>query len=463
MSPSTEHRTRRGPVLASVVLVLVAAAAVLLTTTAPAPPIAPAGTSGELVSRTVLTCPDYAAGGGVDTSVRVGLAAVQRLGSDGSVRRGPVDGDQRPVDVSRGEVVDVPRDGGPTVVSTDGLAAGLFGDRTDRRTGGTLAVTSCVAPRAQWWFTGAGAGLDHSSTLLLTNVDPGPAVIDLRVLGPDGEVETVGTTGITIPPRSQQRIELADIAPQTDDLALGVRASRGRVAASVADSRRAGASAPSGHEWIPSTDRPSRTVRLGGLPVRGGDRTLLVANPSDREAVVDLRVSGRSGAFAPAGLDPVSVAPGALVQVDLDEVLPAGEAVALRLRSRVPVVASVRVTDRGDHAYAGPVTPLPGPAAAPVLEGLQASVQLTAGAVAATASVSVYDESGQRVGGTTLPLGPGATRAWSTPRSAAYLVVTPSQGSVTGAVGYAGDGLADLPLTALPIRVQRSSVRPVVR
>jgi hypothetical protein len=34
---------------------------------------------------------------------------------------------------------------------------------------------------------------------------------------------------------------------------------------------------------------------------------------------------------------------------------------------------------------------------------------------------------------------------------------------VTGAVGYAGAGLADLPLTALPIRVQRPSVRPVVR
>jgi hypothetical protein len=204
-------------------------------------------------------------------------------------------------------------------------------------------------------------------------------------------------------------------------------------------------------------------VRLDGLPARGGARTLLVANPSGLEAVVDLRVSGRSGSFAPADLGPVTIAPGALEQIDLDEALPDDEPVALRLRSRVPVVASVRVTDAADHAYAGSVVPLSAPAVAPVPEGAGAAVQVAAGSSPATASVAGYDDAGKRLGGETLTIGPRATLAWAPPRSSAYVVVTPTKGRVSGGVAYAGKGIAGLPLTSLPIRVQRPAVRPVVR
>ena len=85
------------------------------------------------------------------------------------------------------------------------------------------------------------------------------------------------------------------------------------------------------------------------MPATSGSTRLLVANPSDLEAVVEVRVAGRSGAFAPEGLEPITVAPGTIEQLDLSDVLPKKEAVALRLRSRVPVVASVRVTDGGDQ------------------------------------------------------------------------------------------------------------------
>lgn len=465
MSSSNQGPSNRLSALAGVAVVAVAAVAVLAPQTSDVRTAGAAGSaaSGEVVTRTVLRCPDYDARGGVATAVRVGLAPTDERLASGRVGRDAVGEAPRPVDVPRGALVDLSSDGGPTVVGTGGSAAGLFGFRDDRRASGVLAVTPCVAPRAEWWFTGAGGGLDHSSTLLLTNVDPGPAVVDLRVLGPSGEVKTVGTTGITLPPESEKRIDLADIAPETDELSLEVHASRGRVAASVIDSLRSSASALPGQEWLSGTDRPSRTVRLGGLPARTGAATLSIANPSELEAVVDVRVAGRSGTFAPAGLDPVTVPPGGLEQVDLQRTLPSGEPVSLVLRSRVPVVASVRFGDSADHAYGSPVVPLTGPAAAPVVARADASVQLTAGANPATADVAAVDDTGRVTGRTTLSIPATATRAWSPPGSAAYVTVTPRRGTVSGAVAYSGAGLAVVPLNSLPIRVERPAVRPAVR
>jgi hypothetical protein len=127
----------------------------------------------------------------------------------------------------------------------------------------------------------------------------------------------------------------------------------------------------------------------------------------------------------------------------------------------------VRSTAGGDQAYATPVVPLVGPAAAPLVKGAEASVQLTAGPVPATVTVTAYDDAGHRVDGATLTVRPTATRAWSPAKGAAYVVVAPSaargNGTVHGGVSYSGKGLASVPLTALPIRVQRPVVEPVLR
>ena len=468
---ATRQRPRIGrAAIAPAVLVVLAAVALLLTGALSAtPPRDQTSTaSGGIVDHTTFACPDEPAGRQVTATVDLGLAATPSgvaPPAGGEITQGPVDAEGRPVDVPRGGVTSVPADGGPAVDATGGVAAGLFGFRTDVvAKNRSLGVTSCPEPRTQWWFTGAGAGLDHSSSLLLANLDPGPAVLDVTVLGPDGRVDTVATDGITLAPHSERRIDLADIAPQTDDLAVQVRTSRGRVVASVTDSFAATATAQPGQEWLAGTDLPSRTLRLAGLPATSTSRTLLLANPSDLEATVDVRVAGKSGTFAPTGLDTITVAPGAIETVDLGKLLPKKEPVALRLRSRVPVVASVRVTDGDDHAYATPVSPLVGPAAAPVVGGVATTVQLTAGAVASKVALVAYDARGARVDGTTLDIAATATATWSPKKGAAYLVVTPStvagNGTVHGAVSYAGRGLATVPLTALPIRVERPEVQP---
>ena len=465
MSTPSSRRPDRGLLLA-LLLVLLAAAAVVLTSPAQVPaPVRRASSTGDLVRTTAIACPDLAPVPPARAGVRVGLAPAEP-----GLPGGPVEGPTGTQQLERGALVDVPpadRDGGPVLRARGPAAPGLFATRTDAARGRTLGVTGCPAPRAEWWFTGAGAGLDHRSTLLLANVDPGPAVVDLRVLGPDGEVDTVASRGVLVAPHSRKRVALADVAPQTDDLALSVHAERGRVVASMIDSRRTGPTARPGQEWLAGTEAPSRTLRLAGVPGRAARRTLLVANPSGLEAVVDLRVSGSSGTFTPTGLEPVTVAPGTVRSLDLTRALARtvrrGEPVALLLTSERPVLASLRSTVGGDETLAPAVVPLTGPAAAAVVPGARATVRLSAGSTAARVHVTAYGARGRRLDATTLSLRPATTSGWSPEPGAAYVVASPARpGTVSGAVGYASaeGGVATVPLTPLPLRQQRPPVRP---
>lgn len=470
------RRPRREAVLA---LVLVVLAALAVVATAGGDPVRPsvAPSSGRLVDSTLLACPDLPPSRGVDASVTLGLApapAGEDVADAGTVEQGPVDGEGADVDLARGSVRGVDVDGGPAVRAAGDAAAGLFGFRTDVAGGRdtALAVGRCPVPRAQWWFTGAGATLDHSSTLVLSNVDPGPAVVDVRVLGPDGEVETVGTEGITVESGTTQVLALTDLAPQTEEATVSVVANRGRVVAAVQDVRAPRPGVDGGREWLSGVDRPSRTSRIAGLPSGARSTTLLVANPGELETVVEVQVAGRTGRFAPTGLDPVEVAPGVVERVDLSDVVPDDEPVSLRLTSRVPVVAGVRSSTRTDHQYAAPVLPLTGPAVAPLDGSTTATVQLTAGAGAARAGLTAYDAKGRRLASTTLDVAATATAAWTPEvprgRTPAYLVLTPVAGRVHGAVTYRrGSGtkvsaVSTVPLVALPFRVQEPTVVPAV-
>lgn len=451
--------------LVGVLLVLLAGTAVVLSVPrgAAAPDRTP-GTARTLVARTDLACPDGTLASGLDTRVDIGLAPAAGVSAGGRLRRGPVGVPGAPTRLVRRHLVEVSSDGGPRVSATGPAALGLVGFRSDRSTGRRLAVTGCDRPRSRWWFTGAGAGLDHSSSLRLTNLDPGPAVVDLRVLGPDGAVDEAGSRGIVVAPDSHKRIDLADIAPQNDDLSLEVSAQVGRVVAAVGDVRRSRPGAAAGSEWLPPTDREARTLLLAGLLPRAQRRTLLVANPSEREASVDVEVSARSGLFTPSGLGQITVAPGALEMVDLPRTVPRDEPVALRLRSRRPVLAAVRSERKGDEALAGAVRPLAGPAVAPLVTGSRATVQLTAGDAAVRVRVRAYAAHGRRLDGTRLSVPANATRGWSPKAGAAYVVVTPRRGdSVSGAVTYADDGLAAVSLSTLPLRERRPPVRPGLR
>ncbi|HET6627743.1 MAG TPA: DUF5719 family protein [Nocardioidaceae bacterium] len=468
MATARPPRFDAGVVLA-VVLAVLAVAAVLVASSGRAPDQHAAQASGVPVDHALHGCPRFAAPRGTSTTAVTGAAPVPGLGERGSVRYGaPGDAPSSwtEADLGRGELLRIEAGAGDpqalAVEATGRLAAGLFTFEVDAADSST-AVTDCPSPRAQWWFTGAGATLDHTSELVLTNLDTGPAVVDVQVLGPDGEVETVGTRGITVAPGERSTLSLTDVAPQGEELAVSVVASRGRVVAAVSDSFTPGTAAATGTDWIPAQSSPSRVLRLAGLPAKADSHTLIVANPSQLEALVDVRVSSGTGSFTPTDDAQVRVPPGTVVATDLSGTI-GRDASAVTLRSTVPVTGSVRSVAAGDTSYAGSVRPLTAPAVAPVPGGARATVQVTAVATdePATATVASYARDGSRTGSTTVEVPGGATLTTSPEKKADYVVVTARGGRLVGAVTYRGEGLAAMPLRPLALRVDEPVVLPAL-
>ena len=470
VAQAAPRRIDRGIVSASALLVL-AVAAITLTASGRVPEERAEETVGVLIDHAVHGCPRLPPPPQTQTELVTVAAPLTGLGRGGDIRYGTPGDDLASAELQRlkrGELLELaPSPKGKTGLAVEAngpIAAGLSTYQIDASSdAGTLAVTGCGSPRSSWWFTGAGATIDHSSELILSNLDPGPAVVDVRVLGPDGEIETLGTRGVSVPPNSRTTIRLTDVAPQGEELAVSVLASRGRVVAAMSDSFAPQFGADAGVEWIPAQTNASRAVSLAGLPTKADSHTLIVANPSELEALVDILVAGKAGSFTPAQNAQIRVRPGAVVSTDITEVIGA-EASAVTLRSRVPVTASIRSLAEGDSSYAGSVRPLTGPAVAPVVGGATSTVLLSAGIEPATATITAYDQGGAEVDSATVELDPGATSAWTPKRGAGYLVVTPEQGEVFGAMSITGRaGVSQVPLVPLTVRLERPGVRPALR
>lgn len=464
------RRTRRGPDrLAAVAAALVlAAGGLLVAAEAIEPDPEPAGRAGAVpVDEVTTVCAAFPGWGGSRAqTLSAPLATADR---DGTVVAGPVGGRTEPVEGDRrGRLTDLDlpsasgdEDGALSVSASGGAAVGratfaIVGDA------GAASVQECLTPGARWWFTGAAATLDHTSTLVLANPDPGPAVVDVEVHGPDGPVDVVGTRGITIAPGELRSIDLVEIAPQTEEVAVHVEASRGRVAAAVADSFATRPGAEPGREWLPAQAGPSRVLRLGPLPQRADRRTLVVANPTDREALADVEVAGESGPFVPTDVPQLRVPPGSVVTADLGGVI-SREAASVVLRSTVRLTGTVRSSRGGDVAYAAAAPLLSGPSAVPLPGGLRATLHLTGATEGAAARAVAYSADGEEVDAARLEAAAGTTVSW-TPDGGAYLVLTPGEGRMSGAVTLAGGaGLAQLPLRPLPVTLRRPVVVPVVR
>lgn len=389
----------------------------------------------------------------------------------GAVVAGPVGGRSEPVAGAGAGAQRLPmaaagaatRGWALVVTATGKAAVGRSTFEVDRAAdAAAIGVQECLSPRSHWWFTGGGAGLDHSSTLVVANLDPGPAVFDIEVHGPDGPVDSVGTRGITLPAGEVLTVRLVDVAPQTTDAAVRVEASRGRVVAALADSLATRPAAVPGRDWIPAQVAPSRVLRLAPLPTRADRRTLVLANPTGREALADVEVAGESGTFVPTEVPQVRVPAGSVVTADLGSVI-TGEAAAVVVRSPVPLTGTVRSTRAADVAYAAAAPLLGRPAAAVLPAGVSARLHLTARDRAGTAQVVAYSADGQAVKSADLEVPPAVTLAWAPPRGAAYLVVTPQRGRLFGGVSLSGGGLSQVPLRPVPASLRRPVVRPVAR
>lgn len=443
--------------LAALALLAIAAAAVVL---APHPQPAAGGpppASGEPVTSTLLGCPALRADSpGGRTTYGVGSAKLPGLGSTGAIGVEPTG--KVP---TRGRTVAEPAPAGQglAVQGSAGLAQGLFAWRVDE--GKALAWLRCGAPRASWWFTGAGASIDHESTLVLTNLDAGPAVVDLDVFGPDGpvDVSASGGRGITIGPDEHVTVPMIELAPQTDQLAVHVRASQGRVVAAMRDRFARSATATPGEEWLSGTAGPARVVRLAGAPGLAVRRTLVVANPGDSVAPLEIEVASRNGRSIADGLTNLRVEPGSVTTINLSPIL-RGEPLAVIVHAARPVVASVRMTTgSGDEVVAGPALPLTGPAVAPIVG--RTTLHLIGGPNPSRSTVEVFDSAGAKLEEQTVDLDANTLVDKPVPSGAAYAVITPTEGMPFGAaIAVIRTRASAQPLAELPLLVRVPGVRP---
>lgn len=456
--PPRTTPTRLAAVAAAVVAV--AFAAVLLATLRDAPALEhpEQEAAAAPVSHTVLGCPPGRGDAALKVASAGGLPEPTPSGGTADVSLEQPPAEDRTLGLGRGSLVVTGVDAADLVLTAEGDAAqGLLALRAER-SGSTLAAAGCPAPRPVWWFAGAGGGVDHSSQLFLTNTDEGPAVVDVRLHGATGSVDRAGTRGIMLAPGKTVRLPLAEIAPGSDELTVEVVATRGRVVAHVLDTVRLGDGV--GREWLPPAGPPGEDVVLTAVPSGAARDVLLVTNPGEDQALVDLELLTMDGAFVPLGTEQVSVDPDTVVRVDVTEALK-GRAAAVHLSAETPVTGAVRATSAGsdDVAYAGAATALTGPVGLTVA-GESTEVLVAGGEKAGTGELILFAADGEQVSrqGYTAP--PSGLVRIPLPAQVAYAVLLPRAGDGYAAAVHTTPGAAVQPATPLPTTVLRPVVLP---
>jgi hypothetical protein len=351
--------------------------------------------------------------------------------------------------VRSGEVATAKAGDGSAAVTAQGdLAPGLLSVRS---TGKPLAATSCALPRPETWFTGVGAGAEHSSTLELANPDGGAAVADVFVYSSTGLSDVPDLRGVTVGGHDVMRIDLAEAVPRRQDLTLQVVVSRGRLAASVQDQLSDLGTQSASADWLPPLPAPAEGLLLLGLPEGDGADELTLANPSDDEVRVQVRIQTDDAAFAPQGLDEIRISPQSTRQVTLTSVLRQQVkkgAVGLRVTATAPVVASLRSVVDDDLSAAAPVQPLGAAATLPVPasdgEGTP-SVVLADAAGSGVATVTTWDARGRELDEKEVELKAGSGDTLELSPKAALVRVTPRRTTVSAALVVTGPGTAVLP------------------
>lgn len=376
------------------------------------------------------------------------------------------------------DAIDSGKTGAVLLTSTGANAPGsvAFGaSDAPKRLGGGLAVSGCTESAKDAWFVGAASVAERKSTLMLTNLSRSPAVATVSLVGTGGAVESVGGDAVVVEPGAVRAVPIESLAAGEDELGVRVQTRRGALSASMADISTGGSLR--GSDWIPASRQAAKTQTVTGLSRRADSRTLLVANPGDRTATVNLLVSGKDGIFTPRGLDKAEVRPGAIAAVDLPESL-GKESLSMKVRSDEPVTAAVRSVSPGsgsDVAYAAAGEALTAPAVVPTQIGTtiapkDATVVLSGSRdeAAAKATVTAYDSGGKaldkvQVGvpaGRTVMFDPTAKGKLDAPADKiAYLTVDPGKVPVfAAAVFEQGSKVSTVPLTEAPSTTKAPAV-----
>jgi hypothetical protein len=207
-----------------------------------------------------------------------------------------------------------------------------------------LTVGACGAATADAWLVGGDAIPGRRTRLLLANPTPAPAVVDVRVAGPDGPVAARSGRGLVLAPGRVRAVLLDALVPGTGPLAVHVVARTGRFTALMHDTALRGA-VPAGTDDVVPTSAPARRVVVPGVVVLpGGSARLRVAAAGTAEAVVRVRVVGPAGEVTAPAAGVLSVPAGGVVELALPWLAPGAYAVVLDADTPVVAGAVLSVT-----------------------------------------------------------------------------------------------------------------------
>ncbi|MFJ6464176.1 DUF5719 family protein [Streptomyces sp. NPDC091387] len=228
---------------------------------------------------------------------------------------------------------------------------------------GLLGV-SCTAPDTDFWFPAASTAKTREDYVNLTNPDDTAAVADIELYGPDGTLKSDVGEGITVPAGSGVRVLISTLTSKAaDDVTVHVTTRTGRVGAVVrtADSK-------TGSDWLAASAAPAGTLVLPGIPADATSVRLVAFAPGEDDADLNVKLLGKTGAFAPVGNEDLHVKSRMTAGVDLKNIT-RGEAGSLLLTPAqkdraTPVVAALRVVrGKGDKQEVGYI-PATGPVGA---------------------------------------------------------------------------------------------------
>ena len=242
---------------------------------------------------------------------------------------------------------------GAAVVTAEGPGAGTIAalQRRLNPSGlrrGLLSIP-CLPPGTDWWLAGAEGGIGFNDELVLTN--PGSAVANVTVTAwsERGPLDPPKLRAFTLDANTSTRLVVADYFPDEPHVTMHVTATSGRITAAVLDSRFTGVT-PGGIDWIAPTQPPALEVVVPGYVGNPGSRSVVITNPGDIDATVDLRIARQDGNFVPAAHPSVVVRAGHSISLDITEAMAAIPGAVL-LNSDQPIVAAglTKLVGTGDR------------------------------------------------------------------------------------------------------------------
>lgn len=211
-------------------------------------------------------------------------------------------------------------------------------------TGGSLLFVGeqvwwgrCRSPLADQYVHLPG-GAD--ARLVIVNAEPDPALIDVTLSGPSGEITGEGLRGVTVEANSTLSIDLARFAADVDALGARVRSSVGRVTAFAQVAR------PSGGDFATSTEQSTALV-IPAIPADATKTQVLLTNPGTTRNVVTIEAVGEAGRFVLPGFESYALNAQRTVAVDLTEAI-GGVPVALLISGRDAFSATAVVSVGND-------------------------------------------------------------------------------------------------------------------